>query len=305
MVKRLIVFALVAAGCGGGIPTSFGINVTLDASSLSSNDLARISTARLTVSGAENYTKSFDISKPIKTGEVRFRYIPKMQTGELTLAVDVSGSANEIVASGVGDPVVIVANKAGVARIVLGAPPVDMSALDAATDGGDDASTPVDLAQPAIPDLAPTPLNCLGMGKCVYDCLNAGSDLNTCDTRCSPKTKPGSASKWNNAVVCGQDYCIADADMKTGRCVEVADPGNPNVFVLCDPGITYAQCTAQTYVSTSCLPCLDQARNPWIYDTSTDPAGPPTGMCSMPTSADCMGAKAMCMTQFNACLNDL
>ena len=103
----------------------------------------------------------------------------------------------------------------------------------------------------------------------------------------------------------GTDEAYNQADMKTGRCVEVADPGNPNVFVLCDPGITYAQCTAQTYVSTSCLPCLDQARNPWIYDTSTDPAGPPTGMCSMPTSADCMGAKAMCMTQFNACLNDL
>ncbi|HEY2746370.1 MAG TPA: hypothetical protein VGL86_17175, partial [Polyangia bacterium] len=97
---------------------------------------------------------------------------------------------------------------------------------------------------------------------------------------------------------------IADADMMDGRCVEVAMPGVPGSSLLCDPGTTYTQCTAPNYTSTSCGPCLDQSRNLWFEDPSTNPPGPPTGICSMPTSADCMGAQTQCATQFAACRND-
>ena len=93
----------------------------------------------------------------------------------------------------------------------------------------------------------------------------------------------------------------------TGKCIRIPVPGMAGSSTLCDPGTTYATCTTTSYMSTSCLPCLDQARNIWIYDISVDPAnpGPPTGMCSDPTGADCTGAKALCTTQFNACLNDM
>ena len=158
------------------------------------------------------------------------------------------------------------------------------------------------------PDMVVVKTNCMGVALCVYTCLGQpNADINTCATQCSKNAKAGSAQKWVNAVICGQDYCVGDADLANGKCVEQAVPGMAGSFQLCDPGVTYAQCTASTYMSTSCSPCIEQARNFWFEDSSVDPMnpGPPTGMCSMPTSADCMGAKTACMTQFNACLNDM
>ena len=156
-------------------------------------------------------------------------------------------------------------------------------------------------------DMAIAKANCMGVANCVYTCISGGTDINTCAQQCSKNTKPNSFNKWAAAVTCGQDYCVGDADMMTGKCIQVQIPGQPaGTFDLCDPGTNYTQCSATTYMSTSCLPCLDQARNQFIYDISVDPnnPGPPTGMCSMPTSADCMGAQAKCGTQFAACLND-
>jgi hypothetical protein len=156
------------------------------------------------------------------------------------------------------------------------------------------------------PDLAIAKTNCMGVAQCVYTCISGGSDINTCATQCSKNAKAGSATKWTNAVICGQNYCLGNQDMMNGKCTSVPVPGMAGSSLLCDPGLTYAQCSDMNYMSTLCLPCLDQARNIWIYDISVDPAnpGPPTGMCSDPTGADCMGAKNLCMTQFNACLND-
>jgi hypothetical protein len=298
------VAVVVIAGCGGGEPSSFGVNVTVDAMAVDSQARDRITTARLTVSGDEQYAKSFDITSPIKTGEVRFRYIPKAHSGQITLTLAAVDGSGDDVATGTSDPIDLVLNKAVDARIVLGAPPPDMSgeALDlSALDGGNDAGG--DAGSVPLPDMVVVRLNCLAMGKCVWTCLNGGTDLNTCTTQCSMSAKPGSASKWTNAVVCGQNYCVGDTDMMTGRCILVSDPGNPGSQLLCDPGTTFTQCTAANYMSTSCAPCLDQARNVWFEDPS-NPSNPPTGMCTMPTSADCMGARTTCMTQFNACLND-
>jgi hypothetical protein len=159
----------------------------------------------------------------------------------------------------------------------------------------------------AAPDMTIAKTNCMGVAGCVYTCIGGGSDINTCANMCATNAKPGSAVKWNRAVICGQNYCLGDQDQGTGKCVEQPVPGMAGAFQLCDPMTTYAQCTATTYVSTSCTPCIEQARNFWFEDSSIDPnnPGPPTGMCSMPTSADCTGAATFCMTQFSACLNDL
>jgi hypothetical protein len=113
-----------------------------------------------------------------------------------------------------------------------------------------------------------------------------------------------------NAVLCGQDFCLGAKDMSNARCVRQpipADMGPSPGDNLCDPGITALQCDDPAYQSSVCTPCLSEARNFWVFDESVNPMnpGPPSFMCPMPTSADCMAAQAACASTFNACLNDL
>jgi len=151
--------------------------------------------------------------------------------------------------------------------------------------------------------LTPAPLNCLGVGNCVLDCVTgAGGDLNSCFNTCKSSAKSGSANLWASAFICGQDYCTAPADAMA-KCVTVVDPTTGNT-ALCDPGTTYAQCTDGSFKSTSCEPCINNARNPVLGDFSKDPPGAPTGMCPDPTSPDCKGG-AQCTSKFNSCLMDL
>ncbi len=169
-----------------------------------------------------------------------------------------------------------------------------------------------DLAGSGAPlDMVMTKANCEGVGTAFYNCILGGGTFATCATQVQKNAKPGSFQKWANALTCGQSYCVGDADMMTGKCVEVLVPGDMSVAAnvdgqLCDPGTTYAQCSAATYVSTSCTPCLDNAYDIWFLD-DTDPTNPgmPTFNCLDPTSPDCTGAQAACMTQFNACRNDM
>src|SRR5262249_57893153 len=119
-------------------------------------------------------------------------------------------------------------------------------------DGG--SCTPSDGGVPA-----PTTLNCLGVGKCILDCVTGGGDFNSCFNTCKSSAKSGSANLWASAFVCGQDYCTAPADAMA-KCVAVTDPTSGG-SALCDPGTTYAQCTSGSYKSTSCEPCLGNAPN--------------------------------------------
>jgi len=128
MVKRVVFIAALLVGCGGGTPTGFGVNVTVDAHAIGSSDLARISTAKLAVTGAETYQKSFDIHSGVKTGEVRFRYIPGVRSGELRLALDAVDASDNVVASGTSGPITLVDGKAVDARIALGAATNDLGA---------------------------------------------------------------------------------------------------------------------------------------------------------------------------------
>jgi hypothetical protein len=120
---------------------------------------------------------------------------------------------------------------------------------------------------------------------------------------CGTNAKPGSAQKWADAFQCGQDYCLGAVDMG-GKCVELSDPTNANnPPLLCDVGQTYQQCAAATTAGT-CIMCITDARNLVYADFSTDPAGPPTGMCVNPASPDCKGG-AMCTSFVNTCISDL
>src|SRR3954447_17237362 len=91
------------------------------------------------------------------------------------------------------------------------------------------------------PDMALPKLNCLGIGNCVINCIvaNPAMGIDGCFTTCSKQGKVGSASKWSNAFICGQNYCAPASDM-VGKCVRVADPMDPNSVSLCDQGQTYA-----------------------------------------------------------------
>jgi hypothetical protein len=164
----------------------------------------------------------------------------------------------------------------------------------------------------APPDMVVTKLNCEGVGTCVYNCLiNGQGDLGTCaQTICAKTAKAGSVQKWINAVVCGENYCVGDADMMTGKCVEVTVPPSDmgaGGTLLCDPGSTAATCNSPSYMSKVCSPCLDNARNFWFIDEVTDPTtpNPPTFMCADASSADCTMAASTCMTAFGACRNDM
>jgi len=176
---------------------------------------------------------------------------------------------------------------------------VAMAAFGCGSKGSNGGGVDMSMASDMTAPLA----NCMGMAQCVYVCLGGGSDINTCATNCKATSKAASSQLWVNAVLCGQNYCLGAGDMSAVKCVEVTVAGGS---LLCDPGVPAATCNSSTYMSTSCLPCLNQARNIWLYDISvsaTNP-GPPTGMCSMPTSPDCIGAKAECMGAFAACLSD-
>src|SRR5262249_47419190 len=139
------------------------------------------------------------------------------------------------------------------------------------------ATMPTDLAgvgDLAGLDLAGAKQNCMGHAMCIYTCIGGGTDFNTCQTQCSKNDKPGSAQKWVDAVTCGQLCCVGDQDMMVVKCVEGDVPNMAGSFLLCDAGTTYAECTASTYVSTSCGPCIEQARNFWFEDSSVDPLNP-------------------------------
>ena len=159
------------------------------------------------------------------------------------------------------------------------------------------------------PDMTLAQLNCLGYANCIYNCLPSQSgNVGACQTMCDAQAKPGTSKKWIDAALCGQDYCLGSPDAGTSKCVDYPVPASMGGGdILCDPTTTYAECSATTYMSMTCTPCLEQARNFWIYDASTSATnpGPPTGMCPDPTNADCIAAKAACATKFNDCLNDL
>jgi len=247
-VRALVLATALLAGCGGGTPTSFGLNVTLDAHGVASGDLGRITTARLTVSGVEQYTKSFDISSPIKSGEVRFRYIPRAQSGAVTLALDAVDASGDVVASGVSDAVDLVAGKALAVRIVLGTTAADMAGIDGGGDGGSGDMSQILKTQGA---------KCTGSSECA----TAGGcvDGYCCDVACTDGCKACNVS--GKEGICsplavgadpapGHAGCGPDAQstcQRDGKCDGAGKCRLWQLGTVCNPGT----CNAGTNMVTS------------------------------------------------------
>jgi hypothetical protein len=117
----LMALALGAAiGCKGtASPSSaFGINLTVDAKALSADQQMKASVGSLQVTGSENEVKQFSIAGAITSGALRFRFIPKDQTGTLKLHFDALDSSGQLLGSG-DSPEVTLAPSAVSATITL------------------------------------------------------------------------------------------------------------------------------------------------------------------------------------------
>jgi hypothetical protein len=150
--------------CGSSSPTGFGLNIHLEAGAIDSSTRSRITRVALHVGGDEPFETSVDVSKYIGAGQVRFRYIPSIRSGTLTLAVDALTADDVVLAAGMSAPIAL-SGKGIDVPIILGAASVDDMAV--------------------APDLAPLPLGaacgandqCASSGGCV--------DGYCCDTACT------------------------------------------------------------------------------------------------------------------------
>jgi len=119
-VKRAIVLAaLVAAACNNK-PTTFGVDVEARTSMLPAATRTSIASARLLVSGAETFTKDIaGVAKAAQSGGFKFRYVPGVRSGTITIRVDGIDANGATVAGGTAPPVNLVDGKAVDAVLTL------------------------------------------------------------------------------------------------------------------------------------------------------------------------------------------
>lgn len=177
-MKRLVVLALVLAGCKSTPPSDYGVNLTVDAHAVA--DAAHIQQLALFVDGDEPYRGSVDVASIIGSRSVRLHYKPTIAGGTLTFHVDARDAGGNVLASGDSGEVALVAGKAAAADIMLGAPNphVDDSPDLGGDDGGDDASMP-----DMTPKLKPPGATCSASAECG----SAGGCVDgvCCDSACS------------------------------------------------------------------------------------------------------------------------
>lgn len=289
-MKRLVLLAAVIAGCNGGTPTSFGLNVTVDAHGVASGDLVRITSAKLTVTGAEQYTKSFDISSAIKSAEVRFRYIPEVKSGQLTLAIDALDPSANVIASGISDAVDVVNGKSVSVRLVLGETSMDLGTVDAGDDGGTNASDMSHIAK-GQGAACITSAECTTVGGCV--------DGYCCDTTCTDGCKACNLSgkegvcspvPAGSAPTTGHSSCGPDPKngcQRDGTCDGAGACRKWALGTVCQPGTCNSTTNQSTSDSTcdgsgSCKPGTTITCAPYVCkDTSVCwPACTDSGQCS-------------------------
>ncbi|HEY2749022.1 MAG TPA: hypothetical protein VGL86_30585 [Polyangia bacterium] len=124
-MRRLIVScalvscALVAAACSNK-PTSFGVDVEARTNMLPSATRDAIVSARLLVSGAETFTKDIaGVAKAAKSGSFKFRYIPGVQSGTITIRIDGLDGSGATIAGGTAPPISVTAGKSVDAVLTL------------------------------------------------------------------------------------------------------------------------------------------------------------------------------------------
>ncbi|HVU50052.1 MAG TPA: hypothetical protein VHL80_05170 [Polyangia bacterium] len=120
--------AALAGACSkqGAEPTGFGVNVTVDATGLSTDERKAIITDQLTVvsdkAGDAPVKRVLpDLPKAIQGGTVKFHYTPGAsitKSDKLTFGLDVIGAGSKLIASGTSETVPLAAN-AVEAKIVL------------------------------------------------------------------------------------------------------------------------------------------------------------------------------------------
>ncbi|MDB4970999.1 MAG: Flagellar hook-length control protein FliK [Myxococcales bacterium] len=274
VVKQALIVGLLLAGCGGGDPKEFGLNVRVDAHALSTSDLNRIVSAHLSVGGDEPYEKTFDVAAAARSGEVRFRYVPGVKTGRITLAVNALDSEQAIIASGVSDPVDITTGAVAVV-IRLGAAVPDMAGA-----GGDDGGEPGDMAHIVKGQGAACTANneCGTAGGCVdgYCCDVActGScvacNLPSKEGTCSPI--PASATPAPGHAACGPDAkstCQRDGSCDGGGACRKWALGTVCQAGTCNAGTNQATSDSTCNGSGTCTPGTTITCAPYVCKDAT------------------------------------
>jgi hypothetical protein len=131
LAGTLAVAALMSAGCKPSPPTSFGVNVTVNAKALSSTQLANVTTGSLLVSGAEPEAKQFPVVPAISSGQLTFQYVPGVTSGTLTFQFEALDAVGHLYGTGTGGPVMLVAGGAAAVTITLTAQAGALSGLGA------------------------------------------------------------------------------------------------------------------------------------------------------------------------------
>jgi hypothetical protein len=118
---------LAGAGCKStstaAPPSTFGVNITVNAKALSSAQLGMASVGSLVVTGAEPRTKTFSVTPQITSGQLTFQYLPTVTSGMLTFAFEALDASGNLLGSGTSAAVTLEAGLAVPATITLTAAP--------------------------------------------------------------------------------------------------------------------------------------------------------------------------------------
>lgn len=126
---RALQWVLAAAGClaivacnrDAGAPAGFGLNVTADAQQLPAQVRAMVASGRITASGltAVPTVQPVDLRAAIRSGNARFRFLPKVTSGTVTLHLDLLDVAGRLLGSGTSEAVVVRPDRASEVLIAL------------------------------------------------------------------------------------------------------------------------------------------------------------------------------------------
>ena len=121
-MKRAIfvaVVALAAAACSNK-PSGFGVDVEARTNMLPSGTKNAIVTARLLVSGAESFSRDIaGVAKAAQSGAFKFRYVPGVHAGTITIRVDGVDAGGATIAGGTAPPINLADGKAVDAVLTL------------------------------------------------------------------------------------------------------------------------------------------------------------------------------------------
>jgi hypothetical protein len=145
-VAGALALALVVAfGCSSKSsptpPTGFGVNITVDASKLSTSNLSMVKIGSLLVSGAESLSKQFSVVPAISSGRLTFQFVPTATSGALSFQFDAIDATGEMWGTGKAGPVTLVPAGAVAVTITLTASPGTSKAMAAKCTAGTECAS--------------------------------------------------------------------------------------------------------------------------------------------------------------------